>query len=60
MSQHFLLSAAAKTLTLATVFRMTDAQAETMFRQVRWPSTDGAPVCPMSNRVQLRPPFRVQ
>ena len=44
--QHFLLSPAAKTLTLATVFRMTDAEAETMFRQVRWPSTSGAPVCP--------------
>lgn len=46
MAQHFLLSSAAKTLTLATVFRMTDAQAEAMLRQVRWPSTNGAPVCP--------------
>jgi hypothetical protein len=45
MSQHFLLSSKAKTLTLASVFRMTDAEAETMFRKVRWPSTDGAPVC---------------
>ena len=45
MSQHFLLSAKAKTLTLATVFRLSDAEAETMFRKVRWPDTDGAPVC---------------
>ncbi len=46
MAQHFLLSSKAKTLTLAHVFRMTDTEAEAMFRQVRWPSTDGAPVCP--------------
>ena len=25
---------------------MTDEEAETMFRKVRWPETDGAPVCP--------------
>ena len=25
---------------------MTDAQAEALFRKVRWPETDGAPVCP--------------
>ena len=35
MAQHFLLSKAAKTLSLATVFRMTDAEAETSFRAVR-------------------------
>ncbi|HEX3920466.1 MAG TPA: IS1595 family transposase [Caulobacteraceae bacterium] len=44
--QHFLLSRRAKTLSLATVFRMSDADAETAFRQVRWPETDGAAVCP--------------
>jgi len=47
MSQHFLLSRQAKTLSLATVFRMSDAEAETTFRQVRWSETDGAPVCPI-------------
>ena len=46
MAQHFLLSHAAKTLTLAQVFRMTDAEAEAMFCQVRWASTEGKPVCP--------------
>ena len=46
MPQHFLLSRQAKTLTLAQVVRMSDAEAETMFRNVRWPDTDGAPVCP--------------
>jgi transposase-like protein len=47
MSQHFLLSSRAKTLSLATVFRMSDAAAEAAFRRVRWADTDGAPVCPL-------------
>jgi predicted RNA-binding Zn-ribbon protein involved in translation (DUF1610 family) len=46
MSQHFLLSPAAKTLTLAQVMRMTEVEAETMFRNLRWPETNGEPVCP--------------
>ena len=46
MFQHFLLSRPAKTLSLASVFRMSDADAETMFAKVRWPETQGAPVCP--------------
>ena len=46
MAQHFLLSKEAKTLTLASVFRMTDAEAEAMFCKVRWASTEGSPVCP--------------
>jgi transposase-like protein len=46
MAQHFLLSPAAKTLSLAQVFRMSDEQAEAAFRKVRWPDTDGDPVCP--------------
>jgi transposase-like protein len=46
MSQHFLLSAKAKTLTLVQVMRLSDAEAEAAFRKVRWPNTDGAPVCP--------------
>ena len=46
MAQHFLLTRQAKTLSLATVFRMTDAEAETAFKLVRWPETKGAPVCP--------------
>ena len=46
MAQHFLLSRPAKTLSLAAVFRLTDLQAEAEFRAVRWPDTNGAPVCP--------------
>lgn len=46
MAQHFLLSKNAKTLSLATVFRMSDRDAETTFRRIRWTDTNGAAVCP--------------
>ncbi|HEV2561187.1 MAG TPA: IS1595 family transposase [Rhizomicrobium sp.] len=46
MAQHFLQSKAAKTLSLAQVFRMTELEAETTFRRIRWNETDGAPICP--------------
>ncbi|MFN3512723.1 MAG: IS1595 family transposase [Phenylobacterium sp.] len=46
MSQHLLLSAAARTLSLAKVMRMTDDQAHDAFRAIRWAATDGDPVCP--------------
>ncbi len=46
MAQHFLLSHAAKSLSLASVFTMKDDQAETAFRRIRWADTDGEPVCP--------------
>jgi transposase-like protein len=51
VAQHFLLSKAAKTLSLAQVFRMTDVEAETAFKMVRWPDTNGAPVCPACGSV---------
>lgn len=44
MPQHFLLSAKARTLSLASVLRMTDEEAETVFRNVRW--IDGKAICP--------------
>jgi transposase-like protein len=46
MAQHFLLSAAAKSLSLASVFTMKDDQAEATFRRIRWAETNGEPVCP--------------
>ena len=46
MSQRFLLSAKARTLSLATVLRMSKADAETMFAGVRWQETAGKAVCP--------------
>jgi len=47
--QHFLLSAAARSLSLAKVLRMADAEAETVFARIRWAATDGEPVCPHCN-----------
>jgi transposase-like protein len=46
MAQHFLLSRAAKTLSLGSIFRMSDAEAEATFCRVRWPETEGKPACP--------------
>ncbi len=46
MAQHFLLSRQAKSFSLASVFRMTDAEAETTFKRLRWADTNGEPVCP--------------
>ena len=44
--QHFLLSAAARTLSLKAVFRMGEDQAYATFCQMRWQETEGAAVCP--------------
>ena len=46
MAQHFLLSAPARTLSLARVARMSDDQAWATFRALRWHETGGEPVCP--------------
>lgn len=46
MSQHFLLSPAAKTLSLVKVMRMSEDEARTAFRKIRWTETDGDPICP--------------
>ncbi len=46
MSIHFLLSAKARTLSLAKVLRQTDEEAFATFKAIRWAETDGAPVCP--------------
>jgi transposase-like protein len=45
MAQHFLLSAAARTLSLKDIYRGGEDKAYAMFRKLRWPQTDGAPVC---------------
>ena len=46
MSQHFLLTAAARTVSLKQILRMEEAEAWTLFCTIRWPESDGAPVCP--------------
>lgn len=46
MSQHFLLTAKARSLSLAKVARLSDEEAYQTFKLIRWASTDGEPVCP--------------
>jgi transposase-like protein len=46
MAQQFLLSAAARTLSLAKVLRMSDDEAFEAFKAIRWAQTEGEPVCP--------------
>lgn len=44
--QHFLLSSAARTLSLASVARMSDEDARATFQRIRWATTNGQPHCP--------------
>ena len=46
MAQHFLLSAGARSLSAAKILRMSDCAVQTAFLRLRWPETDGKPVCP--------------
>jgi transposase-like protein len=46
MSQHFLLSAAARTLTVAFVARMPEEEVERTFIRLRWQDNDGKAYCP--------------
>jgi Transposase zinc-ribbon domain len=46
MAQHFLLSAAARSLSAAKIMRMSDRGVDNVFLRLRWPETDGKPVCP--------------
>jgi transposase-like protein len=46
VAQHFLLSTAARSLSLARVARMSTEEASEAFKQIRWNATNGDPVCP--------------
>ena len=46
VAQHFLLSAAARTLSLSAVARMSDEEAHATFQRIRWADNDGKPYCP--------------
>jgi Transposase zinc-ribbon domain len=46
VSQRFLLSPRAKTLTPEHVMRLSAEEAQTLFQRIRWPATNGVPVCP--------------
>ncbi len=46
MAQHFLLSAAARTLSLRSVYQGGEDKAYETFCRMRWTGTEGKPVCP--------------
>ena len=46
MSTHFLLLAKARTLKLRDVYEAGEEAAFKTFCEMRWPDTDGKPVCP--------------
>jgi transposase-like protein len=46
MPQHFLLSAAARTLSLSAVARMSEEEAHSALQQIRWSDNGGEPYCP--------------
>lgn len=46
MTQHFLLSAKARTLSLVQVMRFSDEEAYDVFRGIRWADNDGEAYCP--------------
>jgi len=54
VGQHFLLSAAAKTLSLGAVARMSDEDARTTFQRVRWADNGGEPYCPRCGCLDAR------
>lgn len=46
MAQHFLLSATARSISLREVYAGGEEKAWELFKQMRWPETEGKPVCP--------------
>ena len=49
MAQHFLLTAAARTLSLKAIFRMSDDEAHDTFTAIRFADNGGAAFCPRCN-----------
>lgn len=53
MAQHFLLSAAARTLSLKSIFTEGEEAAYRRFCRLRWPETGGEPICPICGCVDV-------
>ena len=47
MTQHFLLSAKARTLSLKEIYKAGEQKAYELFCNIRWHATGGEPVCPV-------------
>ena len=54
VAQNFLLSAAARTLSLSAVARMSDQEAEMTFARIRWADNGGEPYCPRCGCLDAR------
>lgn len=54
VSQHFLLSAAARTLSLSAVARMSDEEARITFQRIRWADNGGEAYCPRCGCLDVR------
>jgi ribosomal protein L37AE/L43A len=54
VAQHFLLSAAARTLSLSAVARMSDDEARATFQRIRWSDNSGEPYCPECECLEVR------
>src|SRR6266511_851503 len=54
VAQHFLLSAAARTLSLSAVARMPDEEAHATFCRIRWAGNGGEPYCPRCGCLDVR------
>lgn len=50
--QHFLLSAAARSLSLKKVYQMGEDRAYSTFCELRWPETEGEAICPRCGCVE--------
>ena len=54
VAQNFLLSAAARTLSLSAVARMSDEEALATFQRIRWADNGGEPYCPRCGCLDAR------
>lgn len=53
MAQHFLLSTQARTLSLAQVLRLSDEEAYSQFKAIRFAENDGNAFCPKCGSIDL-------
>src|ERR1700687_2271753 len=53
MAQHFLLSTAARSLSLAQVVRMSDQEARQAFNAIRWSENGVSPFCPSCGSIHI-------
>jgi transposase-like protein len=58
MSQHFLLSAQARTLSLIDVMKLSEQQAHDLFKTLRWGKSDDDMVCPVCGTVHS--PYKIK